>query len=865
MDINSKTKLNLKTPPERGVFDIFEKILTRYDDFCRQYGKIKLIIHEQEGMTVVYIAHVREYDKAIQSVRDHLIGVCHLAERYGEKLGLRSVAGLAGLLHDLGKYSDSFQSYIQTAAFHPEDSNYRRGEVDHSTAGGKLLFSLLHHEETSFHEKLLAEIVSNAIISHHSNLQDYISPNMESDFLRRVRDKQLPEYEQAVERFFEDTISREELSDYISAAVDELRQYTAYSPEQCFFLSKFIFSCLIDADRTDTRRFEEQREAEGKDEEGSSHEYTQQTFLFERYYHRLLDHLAALKDNNQAKGTINELRAQMSEACDTFASKPSGIYTLSIPTGGGKTLASLRYALKHALEFKKHRIIYVVPYTTIIEQNAQEVRQILADDEHILEHHSNIIEDSTLHIEQGDEADDGLITQRERLKLARDNWDSPIIFTTLVQFLNVFYAKGNRNTRRLHNLSHSVIIFDEVQKVPVHCISLFNEALNFLKQTAHCSILLCTATQPTLERVKHSLLKDRDGEIVSDLESVSKAFKRVELVDRIDKPMTNEQLAAWIQTEIEEWGSTLVILNTKKVVKDLYLLLKETSIPVYHLSTSMCASHRKDQLKEIREMLNRKIPFVCVTTQLIEAGVDVSFRCVIRSLAGLDSIAQAAGRCNRHGEELSRNVYIIRHAEEKLKSLKEIEIGGSISASLIGIFNKKAERYGGSLLFQRAMEDYFTHFYRKMESSLNYYVPEVNNEMTKLLMSHPKENSYINHYYRKTGKPFPLCLCGSYRTAAEHFQVIDEPTTSVIVPYHRGREIIAQLNSIEWIEDLNQLLKEAQHYIVNLYPQEWRILRQEGAIVEHLDGMIYELRENWYSKEYGGDFMGEGELEFISW
>ncbi|GJM84062.1 CRISPR-associated helicase/endonuclease Cas3 [Paenibacillus sp. HMSSN-139] len=709
----------------------------------------------------MYIAHVREHDKEIQPLKTHLLGVQRLAEQFGEKLGLKHVAGLAGLLHDLGKYSDKFQEYINIVAFHPELPQPKRGEVDHSTAGGRLLFSLLHHIEGSFYEKLLAEIVGNAIISHHSNLQDYLSPDIESDYLRRVQDKTFPEYELAIDRFFKDTISREELIDYMNAAVDELEQFTDHSPTQSFFVTKYIFSCLIDADRTDTQRFEEQNETE---------ESIQHLLLFEDYYDRLLAHLATLREKSNASEPINVLRAHMSEQCDTFAAeRPSGIYTLSIPTGGGKTLASLRYALRHAFEYKKQRIIYVVPYTTIIEQNAEEVRKVLQDHEHILEHHSNIIEEDPADQDNSDEADDGMITDKEKLKLARDNWDSPIIFTTLVQFLNVFYAKGNRNTRRLHNLSHSVIVFDEVQKVPIHCISLFNEALNFLKQAAHCSILLCTATQPTLEGVNHSLLKDRDGEIVPNLSEVAKAFKRVELIDDTDDPMTNETLADWVKSEINGWGSTLIILNTKKVVKDLYEKLKDVPMPVYHLSTSMCAAHRKEQLKEIRDLLDQQVPFICVTTQLIEAGVDVSFKCVIRSLAGLDSIAQAAGRCNRHGEDESQNVYIIDHAEEAISKLKEIKVGKEMSSHVLARFKKKADQYEGNLLLPKAMSEYFRYYYNRMEANLNYCVKELDKEMTKLLMSSSRENDYVTYYQKKHGTSFPLLLNGKLQNGSGAF------------------------------------------------------------------------------------------------
>ncbi|MED4172856.1 CRISPR-associated helicase Cas3' [Halalkalibacterium halodurans] len=799
----------------------------------------------------MYIAHIREVDKVIQTLKEHLCGVQCLAETFGAKLRLQHVAGLAGLLHDLGKYTNEFKDYIYKAVFEPELAEKKRGQVDHSTAGGRLLYQMLHDRENSFHEKLLAEVVGNAIISHHSNLQDYISPTIESNFLTRVLEKELPEYESAVERFFQEVMTEAELARYVAKAVDEIKQFTDNSPTQSFFLTKYIFSCLIDADRTNTRMFDEQAREE---------EPTQPQQLFEHYHQQLLNHLASLKESDSAQKPINVLRSAMSEQCESFAMRPSGIYTLSIPTGGGKTLASLRYALKHAQEYNKQRIIYIVPFTTIIEQNAQEVRNILGDDENILEHHSNVVEDS----ENGDEQEDGVITKKERLRLARDNWDRPIIFTTLVQFLNVFYAKGNRNTRRLHNLSHSVLIFDEVQKVPTKCVSLFNEALNFLKEFAHCSILLCTATQPTLENVKHSLLKDRDGEIVQNLTEVSEAFKRVEILDKTDQPMTNERLAEWVRDEAPSWGSTLIILNTKKVVKDLYEKLEGGPLPVFHLSTSMCAAHRKDQLDEIRALLKEGTPFICVTTQLIEAGVDVSFKCVIRSLAGLDSIAQAAGRCNRHGEEQLQYVYVIDHAEETLSKLKEIEVGQEIAGNVLARFKKKAEKYEGNLLSQAAMREYFRYYYSKMDANLNYFVKEVDKDMTKLLMSHAVENSYVTYYQKNTGTHFPLLLNGSYKTAADHFRVIDQNTTSAIVPYGEGQDIIAQLNSGEWVDDLSKVLKKAQQYTVNLYSQEIDQLKKEGAIVMHLDGIVYELKESWYSHQYGVDFKGEGGMDFMS-
>ncbi|MFY9175538.1 MAG: CRISPR-associated helicase Cas3' [Peptococcia bacterium] len=803
----------------------------------------------------MYIAHVRESDKKKQYLRNHLLQTKRLAEYFGVKLKLKHVAGLAGLLHDIGKFSDEFQNYIKEVAFSEETVRNKRGSVDHSTAGGKLLFEMLHDEKNPL-KKLLAEVVGNAIISHHTNLLDYLSPALESDYLRRVWVKEIPEYQVVVARFFQEVMTKVELGEYINAALDELGEFIRSKSNQSstlgFFLSKYVFSCLIDGDRIDARMFDDGIQIT---------ELNQADLAYDAYYQKLMNHLNGLKEQDDANTPINKLRSAMSEECETFARKPSGIYTLSIPTGGGKTLASFRYALVHGREYNKQRIIYVVPYTTIIEQNAQEIRDILGDDKNILEHHSNV---GDTDIEKGDEGDeqlDGLLTKREKFKLARDNWDSPIIFTTLVQFLNVFYAKGNSSVRRLHNLSHSVIIFDEVQKVPTKCISLFNEALNFLKEKASCSILLCTATQPTLEKVEYWLCKEPDGEIVPALSEVTKAFKRVEIVDKTEKPMNNEGLAQWIKENIALWGSTLVILNTKSVVKDLYEKLECGPVPVYHLSTSMCARHRKEQIKKIKKLLKKKIPFICVTTQLIEAGVNISFKRVIRSLSGLDSIAQAAGRCNRHGEDDLGFVYIINNQEEKLSKLQEIAIGKDITRNIINSYKKKPERYDYSLLSERAINEYFINFYKKMETDLNYYIRSVDTNMTKLLFAQVGGNSYVTQYYRKLGKRFPLELSGSYKTAAEHFQVIEQDTIPVIVPYEEGNELVAQLNSKERIQELRIFLRDAQQYTVDLYNSEFEELKRQGALVEHLEGMIYELKANWYSIYYGVDLLGEGEME----
>ncbi|WP_028596323.1 CRISPR-associated helicase/endonuclease Cas3 [Paenibacillus assamensis] len=819
------------------------------------------------------IAHIRESDKQEQTIEEHLLGVQMLAERYGAKLNLRHVTGLAGLLHDLGKYNVRFIEYILAATDSSITDKPKRGSVDHSTAGGKLLYDFFHSKDNNSYKRRLAEIVGNAIISHHSYLHDFLNSSG-SDYLRRVRDKALDEeeYELMKQTFFKKVMNEQEFHHYVNKATTELEQFlnkveptpkkiSSLPATKYMFLCKFVFSALIDADRTNTRLFEQNRSEDPLIDTGQ---------LFQDYYDKLMTEIHSLQKDGEAHSTIKLLRRNMSEQCERFACKPSGIYTLSIPTGGGKTLASLRYALRHALEYGKKRIIYIVPYTTIIEQNAQTVRKILNDEVNILEHHSNVIEGA---FELDDEDQDGFITTEQKLKLAKDNWDAPIIFTTMVQFLNAFYANGSGNIRRLHNLCEAVIIFDEVQKVPTPCISLFNQALNFLKEYGQSTLVLCTATQPALDFVEQKLELSPDGEMIEKIDDVIQEFKRVEILDHAsDQTFDNERLDEFVQNTLQDEGSVLVILNTKSVVKKLYEQMMEQqmkydggSVPIYHLSTSMCAAHRQAILEKVREHLHDKEKVICVSTQLIEAGVDISFDCVIRSLAGLDSIAQAAGRCNRHGKDTLRNVYVIDHEEENLMHLTEIRKGKEITKLILKDLQLNPSHHGGHLLSRQAMEFYFKKFYMKVKPDLNYFVKKVSRNMTDLLYSAKNDvDGFYQHYIRNNGgQHLPLFITNSYRTAAEHFHVIKEVTTSVIVPYGKGKEIITDLNGNGTIDDLTKVLREAQQYTVNLYKHELDELDRNGGLSSCLDGKVLVLKEGAYSEEFGVDIDNDSDMEFL--
>ncbi|MFA1643820.1 CRISPR-associated helicase Cas3' [Chryseomicrobium imtechense] len=796
-----------------------------------------------------FIAHIRKSDFENQTVSTHLSECKLLAESFGEKIGLKHLAGLASLLHDMGKYSQEFQNYLNLAVYEPENAP-ARGSVNHSNAGGMLLFERYHKGSNSVFQKLVAEIAGNAILSHHASLQDFINEKLESPFLKRVDQEPPHNFSETKLHFFKEVISEKDLDDYVQKASEELQSFIAKVDKKevsrtLYFVTRFIFSTLIDADRTNTRRFEEN--VIEKDQEIKP--------LFTEYLSKL-EHVLQNYKENASKTTVNELRQRMSDEAAAHADLPSGISTLSIPTGGGKTLASLRYALNHALKYNKRSIIYVVPFTTIIEQNAEEVSRIVDDWQNVIQHHSNVVDPDV-----NDEYQEGTHSNLEKIKLARDNWDAPVIFTTMVQFLETFYGHGSRASRRLHNLCESVIIFDEVQKVPTNSIALFTQAINFLADCGQSSIILCTATQPALTHIENNLKLDLKREIVPELPLVEKAFKRTQLIDTTGHgKFTTESLVGVVLEKQSAEQNVLVILNTKSVVKKLYSSLREKdpSLTIFHLSTTMCAAHRKEIIEDIRNSLKNNKPFVCVTTQLIEAGVDVDFNCVIRSLAGLDSIAQAAGRCNRHGLNTMKSVYLIDHSEEVVNKLDDIARGKEITSRLLKSFSKDPTLFRDDILSNEAMNRYFKEFYQVQQIKLNYPLTDLNTTMTELLFSHPESHPFVQRLTNQHHKSLSTFCSASFNTASKKYKVIQDFSKSVVVPHNKeGKELIADLSGSRPIESLSGFFKRAQHYSVDVFDWELRKLQEKGLLVSFLDGMILAVTENAYNQEFGIDLEGE--------
>lgn len=800
---------------------------------------------------------MREFDYKIQTVQEHLEAVSSLSKKYGGKANFSASAELAGLLHDMGKNTEAFSQYISDAV---KKTGAPLERIDHSTAGGKYLYETYYIENPSNQKAMMTnftiEMIGMTILSHHSGLQNFVQPDgSQSDYIRRVCREDLPYYEEVREEFLSIPGNEEKVVKLLSDAVKEFENYSIKvselfqandygksSPFLYFSLAmKYVFSCLIDADRTDSRRFDE---GDTSELGHSNHEF------FKKSYEHVMEKVDEWAKDEGAKKPINQLRAQMSDKCDEVAEQSSAIYQLSIPTGGGKTYASLRYALKHAYLTGKERIIYVVPFTTILEQNADAVRSIIRDRNSVLEHHANVIDD----VEMDDDLDYYGKPYQKRMQLARDNWDHPIIFTTMVQFLDTFYAKGTRKSRRLHNLANAVIIFDEVQSVPVKHISLFNSAVNFLHHFGGSSIILCTATQPSLATTNYPLMMPEEAEIVESLPEVVKAFERVTIHNKIEKEGWDaEKISDFTLETLEESRSILIILNTKKAVLNVYQQLKDyPDAQVYHLSTSMCPQHRKDILNEIKSKLKAKNErIICISTQLIEAGVDISFQCVIRSLAGIDSIAQAAGRCNRNAEEEKGMVYIIRAKDEALSKLPEIELGQEVTEEDVLSRNELAN----DLLSPAAIETYFDYYLSKANRKIKLQDKKLNVELIDLINHSQK---YIGAIPRNSKRTL---MTPMFKTLEAHFEVIEAPTTAILVPYGEGKELIEYFNEdIRDYDEFNRKLKQAQQYSVNVYRHTLQDLASEGLLVSLYNDSIFALKDGGYHEEYGLEVEGEGSL-----
>lgn len=806
-------------------------------------------------MTNKHISHIRKTGE-IQTNKEHLEDVRKAAAIFGAKAGLKNFLTLAAILHDMGKETQLFQEYLENAV--SNDDHTERGKVDHATAGAFYIFHQYHHGGRN--ERLTAEMLAMIIAYHHGGLSDFVNMECRSEFMDRMeKSADIFSFEEAKSNYFQACFTEKEVEELFQSAVFEIKSIREQIEEiglpeelNIALLTKFAYSCLIDADRLDTYCFMQSE---------SLSQVLGNRIDWNPLSQKLEKKLASFKMKAGAgdeEKQVYELRRRVADQCLSFAKEPNGIYRLTVPTGGGKTYSAFRYALAHSNLFHGEHIYYFAPFLTILDQNVKDMRDALdlasMDQDTLLEYHSNVL--------QGEK------TEWEQLMAER--FEASIVFTTLVQFLNSFYEKGTRSIRRLHQFANSVLIFDEAQAVPYHCIHLFNAALNFLVELCGATVILCTATQPELEQTAKPIRSRNSGEMIGDVRGLFAQLKRTQVADRRKpKGYTIDELSDFVWEKAKLEGNALVILNKKKQVESLYQKIKEenealdvdSQFEVYHLSTHMCPQHRLDILEKLEDCLQDHKKVICISTQLIEAGVNISFRCVVRGLAGMDSIAQAAGRCNRHGEAgMTKTVYLVNIADEDLSKLREIDWGRDQTISVLNYFSDDEESFDGSLLSPKAIETYFNCYYNRDKQLMDYPVKNALSNVTVMsLLS--KNLVCVENYNENNAVPLDLECSHGHKTAAETFEVIPGGTIAVVTDYKKGAEIIADLNGMRDLEKMKLCLKQAQRYSVNLYQWEFDELCRNKGIVALWDGAVYALAEGFYSDETG-ILLGGGAMDF---
>ena len=829
-------------------------------------------------MKTQYIAHVRHGSDVKQSLATHLTETAAIAKILAAKLGLDLAGELLGLMHDFGKYSLKFQKYIYdaTGLINPdlddEESTPGGSKVDHSTAGAQWVYRRLAAMGQKESGVLCGQMLGLCIASHHgAGLIDCLDDEGNVVWQKRFnKDDSLTHLSECLQNADESVLRQAEgLADKALLvqmlaplkAVLMLPEAQAGHQIKEFYLgcfTRFLFSCLIDADRINSADFERENQKkirrlqEKPDWQAAIAKLEAKLAQFERRY------------------PIDEIRRQIADDCLQRAADAQGIYTLTVPTGGGKTLASLRHALHHAQTHGLERIIYIIPYTSIIDQNAEAVRDILGD-EWVLEHHSNLDPEK----------------QTWQNKLLSENWNKPIVFTTMVQFLDAWFGGGTRGARHIHPMANSVLIFDEIQTLPVKCVHLFCNALNWLVQFGGSSAVLCTATQPLLSACgvdefpedKRALVKARgllqlasNAEIMGKNQALDKLFadlSRVEIkFNEKAGGWSVDEAGAFLLTQFQTALSCLFIVNTKKWAKALYQYCQQQNVPseaLFHLSTNQCAAHRKALFARMKQRLEQKLPVVCISTQLIEAGVDISMACVIRALGGLDSIAQAAGRCNRHGENAGKGrVWVLNLQEPSLaKVLPDIDAGQQQAERVLREFA------GQDILQPNAMKYYFKNYFYDRSDEMVY---QINNNGSDSLLSWLSDNRYNQAASDRNGKLKNDILRGhnldpllmhSFKSAGRAFQVIDAPTRAVIVPYGEGKELIAQLCGEYEPKAFYGYLNQAQRFSVNVFPNVWEELLKKAAVQQIADTGIYYLHTSHYIDEYGLSIDKDGLMDFL--
>lgn len=786
-----------------------------------------------------YLAHIRRDLSgkiiAVQSVSEHCRNTARYASAALEAAGLSAAGETAGLLHDLGKYTNRFQDYIK-------DGIGTRGSVNHTFSGVRLLLDRFFKESAEDFSAVTSELLALAVGAHHG-LFDIVDDRQKSGFRHRLSKEGIG-YEEAKENFFRFCVSQEELDRQFQAAqqaltpvLEQILGMTGednkfFDDETAFYsglLARLLLSAVIEGDRRDTAIFMN----------GVDFPPTRSNEELEHLWSTLLSRMEEKLNTLSQESSIDQARRTISDQCRLGAEKPGGVFRLNVPTGGGKTLSGLRFALAHARCHRKQRIVFTSPLLSILEQNAAVIRDYIQDDSLILEHHSNLVKTE----------EDG--QQLDEQELLAETWESPIIITTLVQLLNTLFSGKTTAIRRFHSLCGSVIVIDEVQTVPSKMLSLFSLAVNFLSEICGATVVLCSATQPCTEQIKHPM-HSPISEIVPYDPTLWAVFRRTDIQNA--GTMSLDQIADFALDKLETADSLLIVCNKKNQAEYLHNLLKDGDFALFSLSAAMCTAHRRNTLEALQNALTQG-KVVCVSTQVIEAGVDISFACVIRLSAGMGSVVQAAGRCNRSGEAgpgVLAPVYLVQCQNETLTQLPDIRKGQSATQELLTEFAVHPELYYNRLDSGEAIGYYYRTLYRRESSEHHDYCIKDRPSLFSLLSLNDYCTEEQPYYFRQ-----------AFRLAGSLFQVFEEDTTDVIVPYGLGPELIQALNGERAKRDLvylKTLLEKAKPYTISLYKYQIDRLNAERSLIPLQGGA---LGLSGHYSEQTGFSIGESNLDFL--
>ena len=697
-----------------------------------------------------------------QTLQSHASNVGNLAAAFAQNFGADEIARYTGQLHDLGKYSLPFQKRLKGEA----------KSVDHATAGAKIAVERWGN--------VIGKLIAFCIAGHHTGLANGCGEGNNRSTLKQRLALQFGEDIPALDNLWQQEIKLPQNLSAPPLKADAHHPFFSYA-----FFTRMLYSCLVDADYLDTEAFYLKLENKAA-ERGGYPDLNALQHNFNQFINDFRRRIAQASEQTEAEkrnAALNRLRSEILDHAVEQAAQPQGLFTLTVPTGGGKTFTSMAFALEHAKQHGMRRVIYVIPFTSIIEQNAAEFRKVFGElgEQSVLEHHSTF--------------DDGKLQNeatKDKLRLASENWDAPIVVTTAVQFFESLFADRSSRCRKLHNIAGSVIILDEAQMLPLNLLLPIMQAIKELAQNYRCSIVMCTATQPAVQAENGFY---RGFENVREI-----APKPTALFDKLRRTTVQHigtQTDTDLLAKLGEHSQMLVIVNNRRHARSLYDQAKHLD-GTFHLTTLMCAKHRSQKLDEIRGRLKNGEPCRVIATSLIEAGVDVDFPLVMRAEAGLDSVAQAAGRCNREGKRPPENSFVwIFAPEEQWKAPPEL-------ATQAAVMRLTADTFSDDLLSTQAVAAYFAELYQLKGSEL--------------------DNKKILKMHNDTGQSLDF----PFQTIADKFRMIESHMQPLIIPFDGEAENL--ISNLHHADHIGGLLRKLQPYTVQIPEKALAALYKAGRI-----------------------------------